>query len=244
MFRVLTSRRKSPLTSPRFIVGSVVAHLWVALVVATVSRAETPTELTEVITELPVLPRDPAPAKPPVEPVRTDRPVPTRGPNVQLQAPTTVPNTIAPEDPKAVPQQPDTGLGIGADLPGPANGVRTEPTGNPDPTAHDENWVYSPEMVEERPTLNNAGETGRLLERYYPPVYAEAGVAGRTVVELIVEANGRVRPGSVRVVESSHEQFADAALRVAERMRFRPAKIGDQAVAVIVQVPIDWRAAR
>jgi hypothetical protein len=31
---------------------------------------------------------------------------------------------------------------------------------------------------------------------------------------------------------------------VAERMRFRPAKIGEQSVAVIVQLPIDWQVAR
>ena len=49
--------------------------------------------------------------------------------------------------------------------------------------------------------------------------------------------------GSARVVEATHPLFEDATLRIIERMRFRPAKVLDQAVAVVVQIPIEWRPA-
>jgi periplasmic protein TonB len=243
MFRVLTHRRKNPLTSPRFIAGSVIAHLWVALAVATVSRAAPAPEPEPPIIEIPILPESkptpPPPAPRPTPPEAKRAPV--VGPNVSVQPPTTVPKTITPEAPNTPAQDPDTGVGGHGDVKG------TPPTDPPPPPAPGPiggvDYVYEPDMVEVAPTLNNGVETGRLLQRFYPPVYADAGITGRTVVELIVDADGRVRPGSVRIVDSTHEQFADAARRVAERMRFRPAKVSNQPVPVLVQVPIDWRLA-
>jgi protein TonB len=84
----------------------------------------------------------------------------------------------------------------------------------------------------------------RLLDRNYPEALSAAGVSGQVLLELVVDENGRVRPGSVRVVSASHEEFTAATLRIAERMRFRPARVDDRPVAVKVTLPIDWKTAR
>ena len=78
------------------------------------------------------------------------------------------------------------------------------------------------------------------MERLYPSVLRDGRVAGRVVVELIVEADGRVRPNSAQVVEATHPAFGEATLRAVERFRFRPAKMGGVPVPVRVTIPINW----
>jgi protein TonB len=78
------------------------------------------------------------------------------------------------------------------------------------------------------------------MERNYPPQLRDARVSGRAVVEVIVDEDGRVRPGSARVIETSHPAFEDATLRAAERFRFRPAKIAGMVVPVKVAIPVVW----
>jgi protein TonB len=136
-----------------------------------------------------------------------------------------------------------TGIGPIGDVIGPPAATPTPPTGNTQPTTAppSENYVYTSDMVEAKPELANGGEVSRLFERFYPRMLADQGVAGRVMLELIVEADGRVRPGSVRVVSATNPQFSDATMRIVERFRFRPARVGDDAVPVMVIIPIDWK---
>jgi periplasmic protein TonB len=244
MFRVLTSRKKSRLTSPRFVVGSVAAHLVVALL-AVNAWAAPPEVVVTVDADTVVFPITDDAARPqppaPVEQV-TRTPQPPAADVDVLQTPTEPPKGIAPETPGARPLTPDVGIGGPAVGP-PAGPVGPVTPGEPGPPKDFSNVPLDPGMVDVLPTLSNVTETARMLQRNYPEIYAEAGVAGRTIVEVVVESNGRVRPGSARVVDASHPLFGDATLRIIERMRFRPAKVMDQPVAVLVQIPIDWRPA-
>lgn len=248
MFRVLTHRRKSRLTSPRFVIGSVAAHVVAALVVVSVSRAgplPTPPEDPEIIRYIPVdppAPEDPSP--PPVEPVRPVR----QGDFKELIPPETVPDRIPDPDPTEPAVDPDdySAIGIPADsvVPNPGPPPPSQPPGDGPRGGPDYRGMPFPESyVDVKPSLANSAEAGRLLQRHYPAIYADAGVPGLTVVEVVVEANGRVRRGSARVVQTSHEQFGEAALRIVERFRFSPGKVGEQPVAVSVQVPIHWQPA-
>ncbi|MBD0320391.1 MAG: energy transducer TonB, partial [Gemmatimonadetes bacterium] len=181
----------------------------------------------------------------PAEPRPVDAPPPpTPGETVQLPAPTTIPDGIPEPDPNAVPlsEADVTGRGRLGDVIGPPPATPTPPTGNPaadpGPPSFD-GYVY--ETVEEKPTLANGRDIARLLDRNYPRALAEQGVAGQVMLELIVDVNGRVRPGSVRVVSATDPQFSDASVRIAERLRFTPARVGDRAVPVMVTLPIDWK---
>lgn len=53
----------------------------------------------------------------------------------------------------------------------------------------------------------------------YPAVMAQRGLEGWVLVEFDVLADGNV--SNVRIVESSHGGFEDAALRAAQRFRFK-----------------------
>jgi TonB family protein len=246
MFRVLIRKRKRRLSSPRIVALSVGAHLLLlvgVLASSTAAMVDTrPDE--EVVDEWDIAkPAPPPPA--PDEPQQPDTPPPpTPGETVQLPAPTTVPPQIPDVDPNERPLLAEqvTGIGPVGDVIGPPPAEPTPPVRRTEPAPNPPfEGVYTPDMVEETPKLANGSEVARLFERFYPRVLADQGVAGRVMLELIVDADGRVRPGSVRVVSATNPQFSDATLRIVERFRFRPAHVGDQAVPVMVTIPIDWK---
>ena len=247
MFRVLTRKRKRRLSSPRIVALSVGAHLFLLLAAVAVSTAAPvdPAPEEHVVDEWDIAePTPPPPA--PVEPQPPETPPPpTPGQTVEMPSPTTVPDEIPVENPDEKPlrEQDVTGIGPVGDVIGPPPAAPTPTTGNTEPTTapRSENYVYMSDMVEAKPELANGGEVSRLFERFYPRMLADQGVAGRVMLELIVEADGRVRPGSVRVVSATNPQFSDATMRIVERFRFRPARVGDDAVPVMVTIPIDWK---
>ena len=75
----------------------------------------------------------------------------------------------------------------------------------------------------------------------YPSAMRQSGVTGRVVVQFVVGANGRVEPGSIKILESTNSEFAAAVREVLPRHRFSPAKIGGKAVRQIVQQPFTFR---
>ena len=97
-----------------------------------------------------------------------------------------------------------------------------------------------PMMV--RPELINQEEVIREMRRIYPSVLREAGVGGRTVLTLLLDAEGRLHGAEV-AVSSGQPQLDAAALRVIDVARFRPALNRDRPVAVRLQWAIDWRPA-
>ncbi|NNC29149.1 energy transducer TonB [Longimicrobium terrae] len=171
---------------------------------------------------------------------------PKTGENVVLLPPPDVPDGVKPPNPNQAPIDPATLTGIGedGDVIGPPMGEDVVVTGNnnPQPAALPVDMVMTPDLVEEQPSLDRGG-LSRLLERNYPQRMRDAGMTGRVLLEVIVDEDGRVRPNSARVVETSHPQFGEAAVRASERFRFRPARIGGVAVPVRVTIPILWSVA-
>ncbi len=94
--------------------------------------------------------------------------------------------------------------------------------------------------VDVRPSLRNGDDVQRALQRAYPSMLRDAGVTGETVLQFVIDENGRVEPGSVEIVSSSDEQFAAAARRVVSSMRFSPAKAGGRTVRVTTTLPERW----
>lgn len=92
-----------------------------------------------------------------------------------------------------------------------------------------------------RPALLNHTEMARALERHYPAVLRQAGIGGTVTVWFFIDEGGRVR--STRIQESSgFEDLDQAALRVADAMRFSPAYNMDRPVPVWVAIPITFEA--
>jgi protein TonB len=125
---------------------------------------------------------------------------------------------------------------------GVANGVQNgQAQSTEQRTAPADEGTYELSAVEEQPELSNRSEVARQLSRNYPPLLRDAGVVGTVTVRMRGMENGSVDPESVASENSTHEAFGDAAKRVVERMRFRPAKVGGRAVKVWVTLPVTFQ---
>jgi protein TonB len=103
--------------------------------------------------------------------------------------------------------------------------------------------TYELSSVEEQPSLANSQQVQAALARNYPPLLRDAGVSGQVVVRMRVQPDGTVDPQSITVEQSTHDAFSTAAVRVAEIMRFRPAKVQAKPVPVWVTLPIIFQIA-
>lgn len=102
--------------------------------------------------------------------------------------------------------------------------------------------VYGSWEVDQPPELANACDVARQMGRNYPPLLRDLGEEGTLVLSLVVDAHGLVRDIAVEHAPSRPE-FAHAALRVVERMRFTPARAGGAPVAVRISLPIRFALA-
>jgi protein TonB len=80
-----------------------------------------------------------------------------------------------------------------------------------------------------------------LIAGVRPPTYPEslrsAGIEGKVLVEFVVDERGQPVQGSIRVVQSDNDLFADAVRVALGRMRFTPAEVGGKKVSQLVQMP-------
>jgi protein TonB len=181
---------------------------------------------------------EPAKAAPPRTPEapRVEAPAPPKGFQI-VQAPVDIPVSIPKIDlSAAVTNESDfSGKGVAggssrgvaggtgdADSKGTAGGLSNQP--------------YFEFQVEEA-----ASPSGGNPDPEYPNSMRESGMTGRVVVQFVVGANGRVEPGSIKIMESTNSAFAAAVREVLPRHRFSPAKIGGRAVRQIVQQPFVFR---
>ena len=97
--------------------------------------------------------------------------------------------------------------------------------------------VYSADQVDEPAKLRQGS-----AEPVYPDSLWRAGVPGRVVAEFILDAEGRIEPGSLRIVAATHPYFASAVQTALGDAVFRSASVGGKAVRQIVQLPFDFTA--
>ncbi|HEV8599758.1 MAG TPA: energy transducer TonB, partial [Gemmatimonadales bacterium] len=65
----------------------------------------------------------------------------------------------------------------------------------------------------------------RQLSPRYPPVLQRAGIAGKVLLEFIIDTTGHPEPASLRVLERSAPGFDLAALEAIQHSLFRPARV-------------------
>jgi len=95
--------------------------------------------------------------------------------------------------------------------------------------------VLNESMVDEQPVFLS----GPPLQ--YPNLLRQAGIQGRVMVRAIIDTTGRAEPGSVRVIESPHPGFDQAARNFVLRTRFRPGRVHGRAVRVLIEFPVEFR---
>ena len=74
----------------------------------------------------------------------------------------------------------------------------------------------------------------------YPESLRLSGITGRVVVQFTVDTAGAVEPGTVRVLESVHDQFSRAVIEVLPRFRFVPAEVNGRRVRMLAQMPFEF----
>ncbi len=95
-------------------------------------------------------------------------------------------------------------------------------------------------VVDRLPRMKNAEELASRMRALYPPLYRSAGIEGRAVVQLVVDAEGRVERDGMSVISATHPDFGPASMELARMVRFEPARRNGRAVRVWVQLPVDW----
>jgi protein TonB len=247
MFKVLTGEKKRGVISPATLTASVAAHVLLlgGLVYGATGQPEQGevAEPDSVLRYVELEPRTPPPppVAQPTPPAPADEPAKAPVPGEVLTVPRVddVPTEIKPEEQGAKPINVDDYQRNGR--PGDIIGPRT--TGDPTPLTGETKPVVTGPIpayeAEVAPVLERNG-LSRILERHYPTVLRDARVSGRVVIELVVDENGHPVEGSARVIEASHPAFGEAALRVVDRFRFSPARIGRTPIPVVVTIPIQW----
>ena len=91
------------------------------------------------------------------------------------------------------------------------------------------------------PALLNGEEVTALIGRQYPTALLDVGATGETVLRLWLDERGQVVRGLVSR-SSGYPALDSVAEKVAQKMKFRPAKNRDEAVRVIVQIPVVFTA--
>ncbi len=74
----------------------------------------------------------------------------------------------------------------------------------------------------------------------YPRMMRQAGIEGNVVLQAVVDTTGRVEPGSVRVVSSTHKSFESSARSLLEKSLFRPGRVRGTPVRVLIQIPVTF----
>lgn len=181
------------------------------------------------------------PPPPPPEPEPAAVPPPPQG--FQELIPPIEPPAVIPEvDNSLPPVNPEDFSGIGQ-----AGGTSTGIEGGTpqDLAAVDSStFAYESHVLSRQPELRNLAQVRSFMERNYPRNLQDAGIGGKVVLQFVVEADGTVEKGSVKVMEASHQQFAGVSEEVAERFRFRPGIYQNREVRVLVKMPITWQPAR
>jgi protein TonB len=167
------------------------------------------------------------PEKAPPPPEVTVAPPPPKGFQI-LAAPVNIPDVIPDIDlSKKVTDEADfTGKGV-------AGGVGRGVVGGTG-SANNEGAYF--EFQVEKTVLGAPGNPAPT----YPSMLQSAGVEGRVLAQFVVDTSGRADMKTFKVLEASHELFAQAVKQALPRYRFFPAEIGGKKVRQVVQQPFTF----
>lgn len=238
---LLASKPKKERGGPATVVLSTAMHIGlIALAVYVTGRVKEVVQAQDTLTALlPVDNFEPEPPPPPPPP--PDQPPPQQQATEMVEVPkgfqtlappTIVPPTIPPPSAGPVIRESDfTGEGV---VGGRSDGTVTRVTAENIEAAP----VFTPYTVE--PRLTNPAQVGQALQRLYPPLLRDSGIGGTVNVWFFIDEEGVVRNTQLQE-GSGHAALDEAALKVADLMKFTPALNRDQKVKVWVEVPIQFK---
>ncbi len=90
-----------------------------------------------------------------------------------------------------------------------------------------------------RPGVRNRAEVEAAMEREYPALLRDAGIGGTVQVWFFIDEEGKVLKTQVHT-SSGHKALDEAALKVADVIRFSPALNREKTVKVWIALPITF----
>jgi protein TonB len=219
MHTTLLESKSHRTRNPRGTLVSVVVHSAIisAAVYATAAGSPTP----EPVDDIPKLVWFPMSKTQPHTP-STNRSSPSRSAALPhtIAVPIDIPSTLPAIDVSANPV-------TAADL-GPASNDSSHSVGSsqhvaPGPRAYESFEVETP-----------VSSLGTYAPEYPGPLRA-SGIEGRVSAQFVVNERGRVEMSSLEVLSATNDLFVESVRRALPRMRFKPARIGSQAVAQLVR---------
>jgi TonB family protein len=206
--------------------------------------------------EPPPEPKKPPPAakQPRAEPPRVRAPTPPRQvatpaprPTQTVIAPTSVPVNLPPVNLKAAPTV-DVDIRVAPpEIPTSASKgslVKTASDGDVEGRSGGtkgglgsgaSNKAYSESQVD------RAVVATRAAQPRYPDALRSVNVTGEVMVQYIVDARGRVEPGSIKILSTTHPLFGEAVRRALLEARYRPAQAGGENVRQLVEQPFIFK---
>lgn len=211
--------------------AALVGLVWATTAIAEeVKDEEEEVTIIEIPQELQLPPPPPPPETQPAQVVSEDIP---RGFQT-LSVPDIVPTDIPPPNPTQVFREQDfTGVGIAG---GRGDGKIVNPGDEPKDIINTPG-AFTP--YTEAPRILNLEEVGRALERNYPPLLRDVGIGGEVNVWFFIDEEGKVLRTTINK-ESGYPALDDAAMKVAQVIKFSPAKNRDKRVQVWVSLPIKF----
>lgn len=85
-----------------------------------------------------------------------------------------------------------------------------------------------------------APDSSDLIRPVYPDSMFMNAIAGRAMVEFVVDATGDVNMDTFSIVTTTHLQFGEAVRRAVRDQRYKPAQRNGRAVQQVVQQPFDF----
>jgi protein TonB len=214
---------------------SVLLHVAIIFgaVKATQGAAEAIKEISVDTTMVFLKPPETAPPPPPENVVVSANPPPQ---GFQLVAPPeNIPTEIPPVnlnerfDPKDF-----TGKGV-------EGGIASGVVGGTGPVIEGE--VFLAAEVDESPQVTNAAACSAAFQDNYPAVMKSAGIAGKVVLQFVVNTDGHVDPEKIDIVSSSHKAFEDPARKgiLSPACTFKAGSSRGQPVRVLVRQSIAFK---
>jgi TonB family protein len=94
--------------------------------------------------------------------------------------------------------------------------------------------IYTADQVDSPATL----DARQSLQAMYPTELFASGINGSVVAEFVVDAQGRIEPGTFAIVSSTHPLFTAAAARALQSAIYVPATKDGKVVRQVVQQPV------
>jgi protein TonB len=92
--------------------------------------------------------------------------------------------------------------------------------------------------------VDKAVQVTRAASPRYPDALKSVSIEGQVVARYIVDARGRVEPGSIQILSATHKLFGDAVRVALLEARYRPAEVGGQPVRQLVEQPFIFKLDR